>query len=254
MSFNRKSKYVKSDAEIAKMREAARMLSELKKFLKNSIEAGMTEMDLERLAEREIKKLGGTPTFKGYQGFPNCLCISNNNVVNHGQPKDKIIKKGDLLGIDTGVTYKGWHSDSAFTVCVDDVAKGDKKRLLDGTKQALDKGIEQVKAGARIGDIESAIGDTCRKFDLGIVTDLCGHGIGRDPHEPPQICNDGISGTGETLKAGMTICIEPITTLGTGMIVFNDRHDWDIMSADDTLSAHFEETVLVTESGFEILT
>lgn len=254
MGFNRKPKYVKTDAEIAKMREAGRMLSELKAFLRKSTQAGMTEMDLERLAQREIKKLGGTPTFQGFMGYPYALCISNNNVVNHGQPKDKIIKKGDLLGIDTGVTYKGWHSDSAFTFCVDDVAKGDKKRILEGTKQAMDKGIEQVKAGARIGNIEAAIGDTCRKFDLGIVTDLCGHGIGRTPHEPPQICNDGIAGSGETLKAGMTICIEPITTLGSGMIIFNDHHSWDILSADDTLSAHFEEMVLVTDDGFEILT
>jgi len=243
----------KTPTEIAAMRESGRMLATILQLIRKKVTAGMTPKDISAMAERELKKLGGEAPFRGFEGFPDIICISNNNEVQHGIPSDRPFKNGDIVNFDFGVTYQRMVTDAGITVCIG--GKPDKAgaRLLKGTEEALYAGLDVVHDGARVGDISAAVESVLRKYELGIVRELVGHGVGHQLHEAPEIPNYGRAGTGPLLKAGMTIAIEPITTLGSHKI-FSAHDGWTLLTVDGSRSAQFEHTVLVTETGCEILT
>ncbi len=245
--------YVKTDKEIAAMRESGRMLATVLVLLKEKTRAGLTPKDMSQIAQEELRRLGGEPAFLGYQGFPDVICISVNNQVQHSIPSSIPFKEGDVVNYDFGVRHKGMITDAGITVCVGNKFVPDTKRLLEGTERALQEAIALVKPGVRIGDISAAIERVLRKHKLGIVRELVGHGVGRKLHEDPEIPNYGKAGTGPALKAGMTIAIEPITTLGGAEIT--QLHDgWTLVSLDGSWSAQFEHTILVTPTGCDVLT
>jgi len=242
----------KTQEEIANMRIAGGMLAQVLHVLKNSIQAGMTTQDLDYIARDELKKLGGNAPFLGYQGFPATLCVSVNEEVVHGIPGDRIIQNGDIVGLDYGVEYNGMITDSAITVGVGSISPENQK-LIELTKKSMMAGIRTVKAGAHIGDISAAVEAVLKPAGYGIVEDLAGHGVGDSLHEEPWIPNFGKAGKGPVLESGMTICIEPMATLGSKKVrIAKDR--WTVSTKDYSYSAHFEHTVLVTEKGHEILT
>jgi methionyl aminopeptidase len=245
---------VKTNTEIDSMRESGKMLASVLETLKSNLEVGMTTRDLALLASEELKTLGGEASFLGYQGFPDVICISVNQEVVHGIPSpNKVIENGDIVGLDFGVTYRGMITDSAISVIAGKPKQAAHIKLVDVTKRSLEVGISAVKDGVRTGDIGFAIENSLKNYNYGIVRDLVGHGVGHQIHEDPNIPNYGRSNTGPWLYKGMTIAIEPMLTLGTEHVrVAEDG--WTILTADDSLSAHFEHTVLITEEGAEILT
>jgi methionyl aminopeptidase len=243
----------KTDTEIAAMRESGRMLATILQLMREKTTAGLTPKDMSSLAKKELVALGGKPSFLGFHGYPDIICISVNNQVQHSIPNDVPFKTGDVVNYDFGVTYNGMVTDSGITVCVDNALTADTKRLLEGTERALYDALRVVKAGAKIGDISATIERTLRKYKLGIVQELVGHGVGHELHEAPDIPNYGKAGRGPSLKTGMTIAIEPITTLGKPGI-FQTRDGWTLLTQDGSWSAQFEHTVLVTSTGCEILT
>jgi methionyl aminopeptidase len=216
---------------------------------------------MSRRAKQELFRLGGEPVFLGFHGhpgapdYPDIICISVNNEVQHAIPSDRPFIAGDIVNFDFGVRYQGMVTDAGITVCIggDTYLSSDTKRLLEGTERALYSGIEQVRDGCRVGDISAAIQQTLRAYKLGIVRELVGHGVGHELHEDPEVPNYGRPATGPILRAGMTIAIEPITTLGRPDIV--ETHDgWTLLTADGSYSAQFEHTLLVTDGGCELLT
>jgi methionyl aminopeptidase len=241
--------------EITAMRESGRMLATVLQLIKREVKAGMTPRNVSALAAAELEKLGGTPSFKGFEGYPDIICISTNNEVQHSIPNDRPFVDGDIVNFDFGVTYDGMITDAGISVSIGGPDKTDKagRRLLEGTERALYAGIDQVKDGARIGDISAAVQNVLESYNLGIVRELVGHGVGHELHEDPEIPNYGTKGTGPTLKAGQTIAIEPITTLGSHRI-FQAHDGWTLLTVDGSRSAQFEHTVLVTPTGAEILT
>jgi methionyl aminopeptidase len=243
----------KTEQEIAAMRESGRMLATVLELLKKETRAGLTPKDMSAIAKKELARLGGEPAFLGFYGYPDIICISVNNQVQHSIPNEIPFKDGDVVNYDFGVKYQGMVTDSGITVCVGDKLTPETKRLLTGTERALYDGIRMVKAGARVGDISAAIERTLRKNKLGIVRELVGHGVGHELHEDPEIPNYGHAGRGPILRAGMTIAIEPITTLGDPGI-YQARDGWTLLSQDGSWSAQFEHTLLVTPTGCEILT
>ena len=243
----------KTDAEIAAMRESGKILASVLEVMRERTKAGLTPKDMALIARKELKALGGEPAFLGFFGYPDVICISVNNQVQHSIPNTVPFKDGDVINYDFGVTYKGMVTDSGITICVGDAVTPDTKRLLSGTEKALYDGLRAVKPGARIGDISAAIERTLHKHKLGIVRELVGHGVGHELHEEPDIPNYGRAGQGPVLRAGMTIAIEPITTLGSPEI-YQARDGWTLMTRDGSWSAQFEHTVLVTSTGCEILT
>lgn len=244
---------VKTDEEIAIMREGGRMLATVLALMKQECQPGRTPQDLSAIARKEIKRLGGIPTCLGYHGFPDVICISVNNQVQHSIPNSLPFKLGDIVNFDFVVTYKGLVTDAGTTICVGGKPSADDARLLKGTEQALRDGIAIVRAGCHVGDISAAIERTLRKHKLGIVHELVGHGVGQEMHEDPEIANHGRAGTGPILKSGQTIAIEPIATLGSPEI-YEARDGWTLLTVDGTNSAQFEHTVVVTSTGCEILT
>lgn len=243
----------KTDTEIVAMRESGRMLTSVLEVLRQKTTAGLTPKDMSAIARKELGALGGEPAFLGFHGYPDVICISVNNQVQHSIPNEIPLKSGDVVNYDFGVRYKGMVTDAGITVCVDDAFTPDTKRLITGTERALYDGIHAVKAGARVGDISAAVERTLRKYKLGIVRELVGHGVGHELHEEPEIPNYGRAGQGPVLKSGMTIAIEPITTLGHHAI-FQTRDGWTLLTQDGSWSAQFEHTVLVTATGCEIIT
>lgn len=243
---------IKSEREIELMREAGKMVSMTHQYLKNFIKPGITTKELDRLAEEYIRKMGGVPTCKGYEGFPATLCTSVNDTVVHGIPDNYKLKDGDIITIDMVIGYKGYQGDAAWTYAVGEVSD-DKKYLMEHTEKALYEGVKQVKPGNRIGDISNAVEEYANKHHLGVVKELCGHGIGREMHEDPEVPNYGTKGTGPKLREGMVICIEPMLNLGTADIYMLDD-EWTIKTDDGKPSAHYEHTILVTKDGYEILT
>lgn len=243
----------KTEPEIVAMRESGRILATILQVLKERTRADLTPKDMSAIAKKELEALGGEPAFLGYMGYSDIICISVNNQVQHSIPNTIPFKDGDIVNYDFGVRYKGMITDAGITVCVGEKLTPDTKRLLDGTERALYEGVRAVKAGARVGDISAAIERTLRKYKLGIVQELVGHGVGHELHEDPEIPNYGRSGTGPLLRTGMTIAIEPITTLG-GHAIFQARDGWTLLTQDGSWSAQFEHTVLVTPTGCEILT
>lgn len=247
---------IKTPEQIAAMRDGGRILATILHSLKDQTKAGMTPQDLSFIAKQELRRLGGQPTFLGYGGnpaFPDIICISVNNQVQHSIPSATPLENGDVVNLDFGVTYKGLVTDGGLTFLVGGHGSPDRERLVKGTEAALSAGLDKVKAGNRVGDISAAIEATLTSYHLGIVRDLVGHGVGYELHEDPEIPNYGVAGRGPLLKAGMTIAIEPITTLG-GEKIIGDRDGWTLWTADGSDSAQFEHTVLVTAAGCDVLT
>jgi methionyl aminopeptidase len=243
---------IKTADEIVAMRESGKMLATVLKQIKHITQVGMNGRDIAQHAAKQLKAMGATASFLGYQGFPDVICISVNDEVVHGIPSSTPFKEGDILSFDFGVTYKGMITDSAFSMCLGKATKT-QQRLLKNTERSMYAGIDQLKDGVRVGDIAVAIQKVLDTAELGIVRELVGHGVGHYVHEDPNIPNYGISGTGPILKAGMTIAIEPMATLGDYAVKM-DGDGWTIRTVDGSLAAHFEHTILITENGYEILT
>jgi methionyl aminopeptidase len=248
---------VKTAREIDAMRTAGAMLAQILELVEKSAQVGMTTRDLALIAADELKRLGGKPSFLGYAGatpFPDVICISINDEVVHGIPsKAQSLRTGDIVSIDFGVTYEGMVTDAARSFILGGEAKDQVKKLVRDTEAAMYAGIETLRDGVRVGDIASAVQKVLVRGGYGIVRDLVGHGVGHQLHEEPDIPNFGFAGSGPVLKAGMTIAIEPMATLGTHAVTIDDDQ-WTIRTADGSLAAHFENTVLITDRGFEILT
>ena len=243
---------IKSKREIELLKNAGNIVYQTHQYLKPFIKEGITTKELDKLAEDFIRSKDATPSFKGYEGFPSTLCTSINSEVVHGFPSDRKLKNGDIISIDIGACYKGYHGDSAWTYTVGEVDEKT-KQLLEDTEKSLFVGLEQVKPGNRIGDIGYAIEQYARKHNLGVVRELCGHGVGTSVHEDPEVPNYGIPNTGPRLKEGMVIAVEPMLTLGSPKVFLHDN-DWTVDTQDGSLSAHFEHTVVVTKDGYQILT
>lgn len=243
---------IKSEREIILMRQAGLMVSKTHKYLQKYIKPGITTKELDTIAEKYIRSMGGIPTCKGYEGFPATLCTSINDEVVHGIPSNRKLKNGDIITIDMVIGYKGYQGDAAWTYAVGNITD-DKKYLMKHTEKALYEGIKMVKPGNRIGDISASIEKYAKDHNLGVVKELCGHGIGTEMHEAPDVPNFGDAGTGPRLKEGMVICIEPMLNFGTANVYLLDD-DWTVKTDDGKPAAHFEHTVLVTKDGYEILT
>ena len=243
---------IKSSKELDLMRESGQIVAETKILLAEAIQPGLTTAELDRIAENEIRKRGGVPSFKGYLGFPATICSSFNEEIVHGIPSNRCMNEGDLISIDIGAIVGGFHSDTAFTAGVGDIT--DKAQcLIEATEKALRLGIAQVKPGARIGDISSAIQEYSEGLGYGVVRQYVGHGIGRSLHEDPQVPNYGSPGKGPILRQGMTIAIEPMLNMGSWETeTMSDG--WTVVTADRQLSAHFEDTVAITNAGVEVFT
>jgi methionyl aminopeptidase len=245
---------VKTANEIIAMRESGRMLATVLQVLKSQVTGGVSTKQLADIAVRELKALGGQPSFLGYQGFPDVVCISVNDEVVHGIPRaDKIIQSGDIVSLDFGVTYKGMITDGAISVIADKPLSQKHSDLLKNTERSMHAGINTLHHNVRVGDIGAAVEAVLRGGKYGIVRDLVGHGVGHELHEDPNIPNYGRPNTGPWLEAGLTIAIEPMATLGTDR-VFAAKDGWTILTKDNSWAAHFEHTVLITEDGAEILT
>lgn len=243
----------KTDSELAAMRESGRMLATVLEMIRREARAGMTPKEVSALAAAELERLGGKPAFKGFEGYPDIICISNNNEVQHSIPNDVPFKNGDIVNFDFGVTYEGMITDAGITICIGGQPDAAATRLLRGTEEALYAGIDVVRDGVRVGDVSAAIEKVLRAYGLGIVRELVGHGVGHELHESPEIPNYGKAGTGPILREGTTIAIEPITTLGSHKI-FAAHDGWTLLTVDGSRSAQFEHTLLVTKDGSEILT
>lgn len=243
----------KNASEIQKMKEAGKILGELLQFLEQKAQVGTTTKQLNDLAINFIKRAGGTPGFLNYGGFPGAICTSVDNQVVHGIPSEKVVlKDGMLVSIDAGVVYKGWQSDAARTFMIGNVSDENKK-LVEITKESFFKGVEQFNVGSRLGDIGSAIQKHAESNGYGVVRALVGHGIGRDLHEDPQVPNYGRDGRGLKLEQGLVLAIEPMINLGTHKVkTLSDG--WTVITADGKPSAHYENTVALTDHGVEILT
>lgn len=243
---------IKSDYEISLMRKAGNIVYRTHKYLEPYIKPGITTKELDKLAYDFIISQDATPSFLNYNGFPGSICTSVNDEVVHGIPSNRKLKNGDIIGIDIGANYKGYHGDSAWSYQVGSVSR-EKAYLLEHTEKALFEGLKQVKPGNRIGDISHAIEEYAKAHKLGVVRELVGHGVGNHLHEEPDVPNYGKKGTGPILKEGMVIAIEPMLNLGTHKIYILDD-DWTIITRDGSPSAHFEHTVVVTKDGYRILT
>ena len=243
---------VKTQQEIKDIRVSGQMLAQVLAYLKPRTVVGITTKELADIAAKELQKLGGKPAFLGYGGFPDVICISRNEEVVHGIPGLEVVEDGDLVSLDFGVDYNGMITDSAITVLAGN-STGEKRKLLKGTEEALMAGVNVVKNGVKTGDIGAAVEKVMLQYGFGIVRDLVGHGVGHNVHEEPDIPNYGVAGTGKSLQTGMTIAIEPMSTLGSERVVL-DKDGWTISTYDKSLSAHFEHTVLILEDSAEILT
>lgn len=243
----------KSRSELEAMREGGRITAACLRILSGNVRPGVTTKDLDHVAEEFIRGRGGTPEFKGYEGFPASICASPNHMIVHGIPGNYRLREGDIISLDVGVRYEGFVTDSATTVAVGEVP-AETKALLDVTRRCLTAATEQVRAGGHLGDIGHAIQSVAEQEGYGVVRDLVSHGVGRKMHEDPQIPNYGKRGTGPRLLPGMTFAIEPMITLGTYEIRLDKRDGWSIYTADGSLAAHFEHTIAVTEDGPWVLT
>lgn len=244
---------IKSAREIELMEEAGRILESVHKELEKAVHPGMTTLEIDRLGEEIIRSFGCVPSFLNYNGYPASICVSVNDEVVHGIPSSKrILKEGDIVSLDAGVIYKGYHSDAARTHAVGNISE-DAKKLIAVTRQSFFEGIKLAKAGNHLHDISEAIDDYVSGFGYGIVRDLVGHGIGTQLHEDPQIPNFRQKRRGVRLQAGMTLAIEPMINMGGWPVEFLDD-GWTVVTRDGSLSAHYENTILITEGEPEILT
>jgi methionyl aminopeptidase len=242
----------KATGEIERMARAGEVVADTLALIGEHARPGVTTQELDDLADGFIRSRGGTPTFKGYRGYPASICTSPNEMVVHGIPGPYTLKDGDILSVDVGVTLDGFVADSAYTFPIGDVS-AEAERLLEGCQAALAAGIEQCRVGNRLSDISHAIQVTTEEQGFSVVRSLVGHGVGRSMHEEPQIPNYGEPGRGPLLAEGMTFAIEPMITAGGPDVVLHDD-EWSISSADGSLAAHFEHTVAITANGPRILT
>ena len=244
---------IKSEREIALLKEAGRIVALCHEEMKKHVKPGVSTWELNEICEKLILESNATPSFKGYGGFPAAVCASVNEVVVHGIPsKKQILKEGDIIAIDIGACYKGYHGDSAWSYAVGKISPKD-ELLLKVTHDALFKGLEIVRDGVHLGDVESAIGNYISQFGFGIVEQFTGHGVGRELHEDPPIFNFGTAGTGPILKEGMVLAIEPMVNAGSKNVrILPDR--WTTVTKDKSKSAHYEHTIVVRKDGYEILT
>ncbi|HDL59844.1 MAG TPA: type I methionyl aminopeptidase [candidate division WOR-3 bacterium] len=245
--------YVKDEKQIQGIKESAKILSEVFKGVRELLIPGTTLRDIDMWIKKEIERRGGKPAFLGYRGFPAATCISLNEEVVHGIPDERVLKEGDIVKIDSGVVYKGFYSDSAFTVFLGDEPGEDVKRLLEGTRRALSRAIDIIKEGIRLSDISHVIEETAKEYSLSVIKALGGHGVGLKLHEDPFVPNYGLPGRGPVLKEGMTLAIEPMFTTGSGEVK-TGSDGWTIYTVDGEPAAHFEHTILVRKDGAEILT
>ena len=242
----------KSEQEIERMARAGVVVADVLALLGERARPGVTTEELDVIAEDYIRAQGGSPTFKGYRGYPAAICTSPNDMVVHGIPGTYALEEGDLLSVDVGVTLDGFVADSAYTFAVGEVSP-DAERLLEAGRAALAAGIDQCRVDHRLSDISHAIQITTEEQGFSVIRSLVGHGVGRAMHEEPQIPNFGEPGHGPVLSPGMTFAIEPMINAGKPDVVVHDD-EWSISTADGTLSAHFEHTVAITEEGPKILT
>lgn len=243
---------IKSAREIDLMREAGKILGEVHNTMADRIKAGMSSYEIDKMAEKIIRSYKCQPSFLGYQGFPGSVCISINDEVVHGLPeKNKIIRDGDIVSLDMGVIYNGYQSDAARTIAIGEISD-EAKKLIEVTEQSFFEGIKKAVAGGHLFDISAAIGDYAESFGYGVVRELVGHGIGTEMHEDPQIPNFRQRRRGMKLQPGMTLAIEPMINMGRPEVVFLDD-DWTVVTDDGSLSAHYENTILITDNEPEIL-
>ena len=242
---------LKTPGEVQLMDEANRIVHQVLEAMGRSIVPGVTSRDLDRLAEKIIRDAGGVPAFLNYRGYPATLCISVNDVIVHGIPKDVPLKEGDIVGIDCGVLYKGYYGDAARTFAVGTIAP-EAQRLLEVTEEALRRAVAQVRPGGRLSDIGHAVQRYAESNGFSVVREFSGHGIGASLHEDPQIPNYGAPGKGPKLKPGMVLAIEPMVNAG-GCGVRMDADGWTARTEDGSLSAHFEYSVAVTPTGARVL-
>ena len=244
---------IKSQREITLMKEAGRIVALAHQEVAKFVRPGVTTLQLDQIVEKVIRENQATPSFKGYGGFPGSACTSVNDQVVHGIPSNKVIlKDGDIIGIDIGANYKGYHGDSAWSYPVGTISE-ENQRLLDVTKQSLFEGLKMAKAGNRLSDISNAIQVYAESFGYSVVREFVGHGVGKHLHEDPQIPNFGPKGRGTLLKAGMTFAIEPMINQGRKEVkVLKDN--WTAVTIDGLLSAHFEHSILITEDECIIFT
>jgi methionyl aminopeptidase len=244
----------KTPAQIEAMREGGKLLAGIYDRLKKYVHAGMSEKQVDAWVADEIKKVGAIATYKTSEvNFPGVICISTNDAIVHGIPTDYVFEQGDVVSFDLVITYKGMKTDAAFTMVIDEQPTGVKKHLVNTTERSLYAGIDAIKGPVYTGDIGAAVEKVLNDGKLGIVRDLVGHGVGQEMHMPPEIPNYGRKGTGVLLRPGDTIAIEPMAMLGKERIT-TDTDGWTIRTRDGSLAAHFEHTVLITETGAEILT
>lgn len=243
---------IKSEREINLLESAGHIVYLTHKYLKPYIKAGIKTKELDKLAYDFIISQGATPSFKGYNGYPASICTSINQEVVHGIPGNRKLKNGDIIKVDIGACFKGYHGDSAWTYAVGEVDL-ENKYLMEHTEKSLFIGLDVIKPGAHVGDIGNAIETYAKEHNLGVIKELVGHGVGTNIHEEPDVPNYGVAGTGPVLKEGMVIAVEPMLTLGSPEICILDD-DWTIETEDYSLSAHYEHTVVVTKNGYKILT
>jgi len=243
---------IKSDQEIAVMRQAGRIVATVLEVLKLQLRPGMKTWELDAIAARELKRLGAMPSFKGYHGFPANLCVSVNDEIVHGIPGNRVLNEGDIVSLDFGAIFMGFQGDAALTVGVGKISP-QAKELLETTEGALKAGIAAAHPGVRLGDISAAIQNYAESRGYSVVREYTGHGIGQEMHEEPQIPNFGLPGTGPMLKKGMTLALEPMVNIGDWRTRLGDDQ-WTVFTADGGLSAHFEHTIAITDSEPEVLT
>jgi methionyl aminopeptidase len=243
---------IKSSWELARMREAGKIVAQALAYLVERIKPGMATRELDLLTEAFISRKGGVPSFKGYRGFPASLCVSVNDEVVHGIPGPRILKEGDIVSLDIGVIYQGYQGDAALTVGVGEISD-EAKDLIATARGALSAGIAQAKDGLHVGDVSWAIQNYAESRGYSVVRQYTGHGIGRQMHEDPQVPNFGQPGRGPALKAGMTLALEPMVNVGGYLTRVRDDN-WTVVTDDGKLSAHFEDTIVIREGEPEILT
>ena len=243
--------YYKTEEEIELVRKSSLLVAKTHAEIAGLIKPGITTLALDKIAEEFIRDNGGVPAFKGYNGFPNTLCMSPNDQVVHGIPNDRVLEDGEILSVDCGVVMNGYFGDSAFTYEVGEV-DAETKQLLKVTKESLYKGIEMAVSGNRIGDIGYAVQKHAESFGYGVVRELVGHGVGKNLHESPEVPNYGRRGRGAKLQEGLVIAIEPMINMGTRKIM-QHNDGWTITTIDNKPSAHFEHTIVVRKGKAEIL-
>jgi methionyl aminopeptidase len=243
---------IKSDDEIAIMRQAGRIVAEVLAILRQAVRPGVVELELDRIVRKEFARRGCTPTFLGYHGYPATVCVSVNDEIVHGIPGKRVIQEGDIVSIDLGATYKGFVADAAITVGVGRISP-EAEKLIRVTEEALWAGIRAARPGRRLGEISHAIESAIAPHGFGIVREYVGHGVGREMHEEPQVPNYGPPDRGPVLKKGMVLALEPMVTLGDWR---TRRHDdnWTVSTLDGSLAAHFEHTIAITDGEAEVLT